>query len=150
MLRHAVRRRRGTTAVEFALAFPIAFFFILATIVGGMGVFRYQQVASLAREAARYACVHGADYQDETGNPAATPEDIYEQAIRPMAVGLRLDRLSYEVTWDKNNSPLYVENDVRKPKGNTVTVTVQYEWFPEAYLVGPFTLTSTSTAQMLY
>jgi len=34
--------------------------------------------------------------------------------------------------------------------GNTVTVAVAYQWFPEVYLIGPISLTSTSTAQMLY
>jgi hypothetical protein len=39
---------------------------------------------------------------------------------------------------------------VETPIGNKVTVTVTYTWIPEMYLVGPYTLTSTSTAQMLY
>jgi Flp pilus assembly protein TadG len=151
MSRHtAYRRRRGATAVEFAVACPIVFFLIFATIVGGLGVFRYQQVASLAREGARYASVHGADYEEETGNAAATPEEIFNEVIKPLAVGLHLDSLSCVVTWDKNNQPLYVENDVQTPTGNTVTVTVNYQWFPELYLVGPYNLTSTSTAQMMY
>jgi hypothetical protein len=50
MIRPAHHRRRGTTSVEFGIACPIVFFLIFATIVGGIGVFRYQQVASLARE----------------------------------------------------------------------------------------------------
>ena len=58
---------------------------------------------------------------------------------------------SYEVKWDKSNMPLsVVNNDVQTPKGNTVTVKVTYQWFPELILVGPFTLTSSSTAQMMY
>ena len=54
------------------------------------------------------------------------------------------------MTWNQNNMPLSVDNDVETPTGNTVTVTVTYQWVPEMYLAGPFTLTSTSTAQMLY
>ena len=155
MLRHIVRRpvkrqRRGTTAVEFAVCLPIAFFLILATVVGGFGVFRYQQVASLAREGARWASVHGGQYARETNNPAATAQDIYEQAIQPKAVALRLDRLTYQVTWDESNEPLTVHEDVQTPTGNTVTVTVSYEWFPEMYIAGPLVLSSTSTCQMMY
>jgi hypothetical protein len=150
MSRHAYRRRRAATALEFAFTLPIAFFLILVTIVGGMGVFRYQQMAALTREGARWASVHGGHYEDETGNPAATPEDVFNEAILPLAVGLRRDRLSYQVTWDRNNRPLYVDNDVQTPKGNTVTVTLTYQWFPEVYLAGPYNLTSTSTAQMAY
>lgn len=146
----AGRGRRGATTVEFAIACPIAFFLLFATIIGAMGVFRYQQVASLAREGARWASVHGGQYARETNNPAATAQDIYEQAIQPKAVALRLDRLSYQVTWDKDNEPLSVEEDVQTPIGNTVTVTVNYEWFPEMYIFGPLVLSSTSTCQMMY
>ena len=94
MLRNSrCRRRRGTTAVEFAFAFPIVFFLMLATMVGGMGVFRYQQVAAVAREGSRWACVHGGQYEQDTGNPAATPEDIYNKAILPAATTLTPARL---------------------------------------------------------
>lgn len=151
MRRHSHRnRRRGTTAVEFAVVLPILFFLLLATIVGAMGVFRYHQVAALAREASRWASVHGGQYEEETGNPAATPEDIYNKVILPAATTLKPEHLSYEVTWDISNQPLQVIDDVQEPFGNTVTVTVSYEWFPEMYVVGPFTLTSSSTAQMMY
>ena len=142
--------RRGTTTVEFAIVLPIAFFLILATIVGGLGIYRYQQVAALAREGSRYASVHGGQYELETGNPAATPQDIYNEAIAPRAVALDPSRLTYNVTWDVNNFPLWVDEDVQNPRGNTVTVTVNYQWFPEIYLAGPFTLTSTSVSQMMY
>jgi Flp pilus assembly protein TadG len=149
MLR-SLRRRRGATTIEFAIACPIAFFLLFATIVGAMGVFRYQQVASLAREGARWASVHGGQYAQETDNPAATEEDVYTQAILPKAVALNLDNLACQVTWDESNMPLSVHEDYETPIGNTVTVTVTYQWMPELYLVGPLTLTSTSTAQMMY
>lgn len=150
MFRHAHRHRRGTTVIEFAVVAPILFFLLLATMIGGMGVFRYHQVASLAREASRWACVHGGQYEKETGNPAATPEDIYNTVIRPGATLLDLEHLSYEVSWDQSNLPVEVIDDVQEPVGNTVTVTVSYQWFPEMYLIGPINLTSSSTAQMLY
>lgn len=144
------RRPRGATTVEFAATCPIALFLIFATLVGALGAFRYQQVASLAREGARWASVHGAEYESQTGKPAATAEDVFNKAILPSAVTLDPDKLSYTVTWNTSNEPLTVHEDVQQPTGNTVTVSVSYVWFPEAYLVGPFTLTSTSTSQMLY
>jgi Flp pilus assembly protein TadG len=144
------RHRRGTTAIEFAFACPILFFLLFATMVGGMGVFRYQQVAAVAREGSRWACVHGGQYEQDTGKPAATPEDVFNKAILPAATTLRPERLSYSVTWDQSNMPLQVTDDVQEPFGNTVTVTVTYQWFPELLLIGPFTLTSSSTSQMVY
>jgi Flp pilus assembly protein TadG len=144
-------RRRGTTAIEFAFTCPIVFFLVFAIIVGGLGVFRYQQVASAAREGARWASVHGTDYAAETNNPAATAADVFNQAILPLAVALDPNYLTYSVTWNNSNNPLEViGGNYETPVGNTVTVTVTYQWFPEMLLVGPFTLTSTSTAQMVY
>jgi Flp pilus assembly protein TadG len=142
--------RRGTTVVEFAIVCPIAFFLIFATIIGAIGTLRYQQMATLAREGSRWASVHGGQYAEETGKPAATAADVYANAIEPRLVGLRPDKLSYEVTWDRENLPLSVISDYSKPEGNTVTVSVTYEWFPNLILAGPISLTSTSTAQMAY
>ena len=144
------RRRRGATALEFAVTCPIVFFLIFATIVGSLGVFRYQEVAALAREGARYACVHGTEYELVTGQPAATPQDVYNAAMKPLLVALDESKLSYQVTWNTTNDPLRVDEDVQEPVGNTVSVTVTYQWFPEMYVVGPFNLTSTSTAQMVF
>ena len=150
MRQRAHLRRRGATAVEFAICCPIVFFFVFATIVGCLGVFRYQQTAELAREAARWASVHGGQYAEETGNSAATAEDIYTNAIQPAAATLNLSKLSYQVTWNTSNMPLDASASYETPHGNTVSVTVTYQWFPEMYLIGPFSLTSTSTAQMIY
>lgn len=146
----ARRRRRGTTVVEFALACPITLFLLFSIMVGGAGVSRYQQVAALAREGARWASVHGAQFAEETGRPAATAEDVYSTAVRPFAVALDDRYLSYSVTWNTSNAPLSVTADAERPVGNTVTVSVTYQWLPELYLIGPINLTSTSTAQMLY
>jgi Flp pilus assembly protein TadG len=143
-------RRRGASTVEFAVTCPIAIFLIFATITGALGAFRYQQVASLAREGARWASVNGSEHARETGNPAATPEDVFNTAILPCSVALDQSKLSYSVTWDESNEPLSVHENYETPTGNTVTVTVSYVWIPETYLSGSFTLTSTSTAQMLY
>ncbi|HMC12101.1 MAG TPA: TadE/TadG family type IV pilus assembly protein [Pirellulaceae bacterium] len=144
------KRRRGTTTVEFAITCPIVFFLIFATAVGGIGVFRYQQVAAAAREGARWASVHGGQYAEETDQPAATAADIYSNAILPAASALNPSQLSYQVTWDKSNMPLDPGQNYEQPTGNTVTVTVTYQWLPEMYLPGPITLSSTSTAQMVY
>jgi Flp pilus assembly protein TadG len=144
------RRRHGTTAVEFAVTCPILFFLLFATIVGSLGVFRYQQVAAVAREGARWASVHGGQYEQDTGKPAATPEDVFNKVILPAATMLRPEHLSYSVTWDQSNMPLQVSDDVQEPFGNTVIVTVTYQWFPEILLIGPYTLTSSSTSQMIY
>jgi Flp pilus assembly protein TadG len=131
-------RRRGTHLVECAVVFPLLFLLLLGLLVGGLGVFRYQEVASLAREGARYASVHGFQYQQVTGKPAATDVDVFTNAISPRAVILDPAGLHYSVTWNPDNK-----------QGSAVTVQVNYQWLPEAYL-GGITLSSTSTMPMSY
>ena len=142
--------RLGATVVESAVAYVVTFLLLIGLLVGGMGIFRYQEVAALAREGARYATVRGAQYQEETGKTAATAKNIYDNAIYPKAVGLDRTRLSYTVTWKTSNRPLTVIDNYEKPVGNTVTVTVTYRWMPEVFMVGPINLSSTSTVQMCY
>jgi len=138
--------RRGATAVEFAVIGPITFFLLIALIVGGMGIFRYQELASVAREASRWASVHGYQYQVDTGNPAATAQDVYNNVIAPNAVGFDLTQLSYSVTWSTDNRPYntVIVNNQWVQVRNTVTVQLTYQWIPELYL-GGYTLTATST-----
>jgi Flp pilus assembly protein TadG len=131
-------RRRGTHALECAVVFPLVFLLLFGLIVGALGVFRYQEVASLAREGSRYAAVHGQKYEMMTGRPAATAADVFNNAISPRAVILTPSQLSSTVTWNPDNG-----------QGSAVTVTVAYQWVPEAYL-GGLTLSSTSTTLISY
>jgi Flp pilus assembly protein TadG len=144
------RARSGVAALESAVVLSVLFFLLLSIVVGGYGIFRYQQVAMLAREGSRYASVHGGLYQQETGNPAATPQDVYNNAVLPYATNLDPSQLSCSVTWNTDNMPSHLSGDYQQPIANTVTVKVSYRWFPELYLVGPYTLTSSSTVTMAY
>jgi hypothetical protein len=119
---------------------------LIALVVGGMGIFRFQELASVAREASRWASVHGYQYQQDTGNPAATATDVYNNVIAPNAVGFDLTQLTYSVTWNTDNRPYntVIVNNQWVPVRNTVTVTLNYQWIPEMYL-GGYTLTATST-----
>jgi Flp pilus assembly protein TadG len=130
--------RTGATVLECAIVFPVFLLLLIGLVVAGLGVFRYQEVAALAREGARWASVHGAMYQQSTGLTAATKKDVYDKAILPKATGLNLNKLSYDVTWSPDNQ-----------QGSLVTVTVTYRWIPEAFFGGR-DLTSTSTVTMAY
>lgn len=129
-VQHARSRwRLGATIMEVAVTAPVAFLVLIGFMVGGLGVFRYQQVASLAREGATYASLHGPFYHKRTGQPIATTEDVRNNAILPLATGL--DPEALHCSLDMNTD------------ANTVTVTVQYDWIPEAFLPAS-TLSSTS------
>jgi hypothetical protein len=143
--------RKGTSVVECAVVYPSVMLFVLGLLVGAAGILRFQEVASLARRGARYAVVHGTQYAKDTGNPAATPADIFNNAIAPNAVGLNPANLSYSVSYQSSNSPYstsIVGGDV-VAIGNTVSVTVTFQWIPEAFL-GGITLQSTSVMPMAY
>ncbi|MFL5240483.1 MAG: TadE/TadG family type IV pilus assembly protein [Gemmataceae bacterium] len=139
MLRKPVsKRRRGAVILESAVIYPLTFLIILGLLIGAMGVFRYQEVASLAREASRYASVHGSKYHQVTGKAAATAVDIHDSVIIPRAVALDPSKITYSVTWSPDNKP-----------GSTVSVTVNYSWVPEAFLP-ILNLSSTATETMAY
>src|SRR5947209_3928147 len=124
MLRRPVRRRRrGVTVLEGAIAYPVVFLLTLGLIVGGLGVFRYEELAHLAREGSRYASVHGTKYAGVTGKSAATADDVYNNAVLPGAVILDKNSLGHTVTWSPDNKP-----------GSSVTVKLTYSWVPEAFL----------------
>jgi Flp pilus assembly protein TadG len=140
------RPRKAAVIVESAIVYPALFILVLGLTVGGIGVFRYQEVASLAREAARYGSTHGAQYRQDaglsTGDSTVWSTDIYNNAISPNIVALDVNSLSYTCTWPAViNQPNKSDNW----PGSQVTVTVSYQWFPEVYLVGPITLSSTSS-----
>jgi Flp pilus assembly protein TadG len=130
--------RKGATIVENAVVLPVFLLMLIGFIIAALGVFRYQELASLAREGARYASVRGYSYSVATGDSAATPSDVYDNAIKPKAVALDMSRLTYAVTWNPDNR-----------QGNLVTVRVNYQWVPEAFF-GGITLSSTSVMPMSY
>jgi Flp pilus assembly protein TadG len=161
------RRRSGAALLEYAIVAPFVFFVILALVVGGMAVFRYQEVSYLAREATRYASTHGGHYfldgnPTTTGVAAVTSDSDVETYVQAKAVNMDPAKLTATVSWSSpstispRNIPYYVNTDPNLvPPGQTViqnyvTVTVTYEWVPELILVGPINLTSTSTVAMSY
>ena len=171
LLRHFHSRRTGTYAVEAVVVYPILFFLVIGQIVGGMGVFRYQQVAHLSREAARFAAVHGGQYQQENAAaitagqlPNVTEDYIKQQIVQAKAISMDASRLSVQVSfnnangsfgWDDtanngNRYPFAENSDGTAALTNTVSVTVTYQWFPESLLIGPYTITSTSVIPMSY
>ncbi len=145
------KHRRGAAAVEFAVIGSAAVMIVIGLLIGGLGVFRYQQVASLARRASRWASVHGTSYAAATNLSAATATDVYNNAIKPYAAGLNTSDLTYSVTWNTSNSPSYtaVVSGNTVSVANTVAVTVNYQWLPEAF-VGAKTLSSSSVSVMSY
>jgi Flp pilus assembly protein TadG len=153
------RHRRGAFALEGAVVYPVMITLLLGLVIGGTGVFRYQQVACQAREAARWASVRGGNYQTATGSPSPTQSQIAAQAVNPMAAGMNLQYLTVQVQWvDQSSATAYAWDGASKAvmsitsKGeyvtDTVRVTVTYQWAPNFLGVGPLNLVSTSEIPM--
>ncbi len=155
--------RRGATLLETAVVLPVVFLLLIGMVVGGMGVYRYQHVAHLAREGARYASTHGGDYYwkgtaQATGVPAISDSAGLTAYLRTRYAALDPNRVTVTVSYTAGNSnqPLVTDtNPNLVPPGqiavpNYVRVTVSYRWTPEAYLSGPITLTSTSHMPVSY
>src|SRR5262249_21735204 len=100
--RHSQCPRRGATLVEAAFVYPVLFLLIVGIIVVGLGVSRYQQVAHLAREGARWASVRGAQFATDTGNAAATSTDI-SNYVKGKAAGLDTAKLTVTPSWNTDN-----------------------------------------------
>jgi Flp pilus assembly protein TadG len=166
-------RRKGATSLECALVLPIVLFLILGMVVGGMGVSRYQQVAYLAREGARYASTHAGQYQQENAAaitnktlPNVNEDYIVSNIVKANAVAMNPASLTATVSfnmsagnydWDDttDNNKRWPYSQVTKSgttysETNTVSVTVTYQWLPELYLTGPITLSSTSVMPVAY
>ena len=62
---------------------PLCSLSLFAVLVGGMGVFRYQEMAHLARLTARYASVHGGQYAKDNaaGIQAGTLPNVNENYL---------------------------------------------------------------------
>src|ERR1700722_19671026 len=95
-------RRRAASLVEFALVYPVVLMLSVGVVIVAMAVYNYQQVASLAREGARWASVHGGQYNQETGGALATSDNI-KTAILSKAVGMDTSELSVTASWTNSN-----------------------------------------------
>lgn len=160
MVTAGTNRRRGAVAVETAVVLPLLLFVLLGLIVGGTCVFRYEQVAGQSREAARWACVRGGDYEKDADRRPTTQQEIFDRVVEPMRCGMDPAALTLRVQWvnkasgdvrDWDDAP----KDVRSitPDGeyttNAVRVTVTYRWVDSGFF-GPLTLRSVSELPMSY
>ena len=153
--------RRGATTLEASIVLPVMVFLLLGIVIGGMGVFRYQQVALLAREAARYTSVRGTQYQQWTDKNSPTEKEIMDNAVLPMAVGMDATKISMQIEWINGVTGDAVAWDTAKktPRSlnatsvavtNNVRVRVNYVWSPGVLVPGSITLTSTSVIPMSF
>jgi Flp pilus assembly protein TadG len=128
--RKRVRDNRGQSLVEFAFAAIVFFMMVFGIIEFGITVWRYNMVADLAQEGARWASVRGSD-----SDAPASAADVRTFVIS-RAVGIPVT-----VTTTPAPSTLAA--------GATVTVVVQTTYTPLTQLLPQTTMNLQSTARMI-
>lgn len=150
-LKTRTSRRGGAVLVEVAIVLPLMLVLMLAAIDTAAGVYRFQQVATLAREGARYASVHAGMYSQELVKPVATADEVKTNAVMPRAVNLEDSQVTVTLTWVNGSSyPWSVSDATGGRKANNVRVTVSYPWKSLFLLGSTITLTSTSEMTICY
>jgi type II secretory pathway pseudopilin PulG len=173
MISKSGRRRPGAHLVESTIVFSITMVLLAGLVVSAMGIARYQATAQLAREAARYASMHGGQYQKDNAAaitngdlPDVTSDYITKNIVKAQAVDLDPTQLTTTINFNMSSGSFdwddTAHNGSRWPysqktisgttysETNTVSVTVTYQWSPEWFFGGTITLSSTSVMPMCY
>lgn len=106
------RKRDGSEVVEFALVAPFVVLLTVGIIDFGRVMWTATTIEHVAREAARYASVHG------EGSITVATETSVANFAAGRATGLDQAELNVVVTYEGNNNI----------SGNTVTVEVDYDF----------------------
>jgi hypothetical protein len=122
-LRAGNKIRRAASVVEAAFVLPITFALLLAILIGGIGIIRYHQVAYIARETARFASVHGAQY-------AKTNAGAIQAGTLPVVDGAYLVNYakSKAAALDTSQLNVTVSLTVLKPAADGPTDTETVDW----------------------
>jgi Flp pilus assembly protein TadG len=118
--------------MEFALILSVFLLLTFGTIDFGRGVWTYNTLSHAAREATRYAVVHGAWSQ----YPASSEQ--IKEIITKQAAGLDPQKVVVTTSWQPNNEP-----------GSVVQVQAQYNFKPVTPLIFSETIVLRSTSRMV-
>ncbi len=112
MERPSCSLEQGQELVEFALLLPLLMLLLLGVIEFGLAVMRYNAVANVGREVARYAIVHP---QGQAIEEFINKDNGYGEGLRPWTRSLITDDLDITFTLHARDFP-----------SSTVEVTVTY------------------------
>lgn len=111
------RSESGQSLVEFALASAIFFATVFGILELGLGVYRYNMIANLAQEGARWAAVHG----------SKSPSPAHLSDVRSFLTA-RASGLDMSVTTSSNGSS--VDGPYALTSGTPITVVVTSNYMP--------------------
>jgi len=127
----------GQSTAEFFLIIPAFFLILFATMELAQAVFTYNSICEAAREAVRYAIVHGPNSVDPSVSPYT---DVQQVAINAVP-DLTLTSANITVSWPADpNLPTKKDAQVK------VSYTYSLSGIP---LLSTISLSLTATSQML-
>jgi len=139
-------RQRGNAMVEVALTFMGFILLTVGTMEFAMATYAYNFCSYGARDATRWASVHGS--QSATSTTCTSTQGIADGCsanstdvlnyVKGLAVALDPAKLTVTTTWTPDNNP-----------GSLVQVKVQYIAVPLAHLALKDNLTLSGTSQMV-
>lgn len=159
-MRAARSKHTGAAALEAAIVLPVMVLMLLFLVQGGIAIFRSNQVTTQAREAARYASVHGGDWARETKKKCPTQAEIVSAAVTPLAQSMDTANLTCTiewieeatgnaVAWDSATHDVASTDANSRTMTNRVRVTVTYR-STGVFLLGTLTFKSVSELPMSF
>ena len=135
MLRHAQKLHRtngedGSALLEMALSATIFLSFLFGVIETGYAAYTYHVISEAAREGTRFAIVRGSTCSGFATACPAAPSDITSYVETLGFPGLSLSNITVTPAWSAfaaGSSCPAAPSPCNSP-GNTVTVTVQYNF----------------------
>jgi Flp pilus assembly protein TadG len=91
---------QGVSVLEFGLVVLVFYAFVFGVMDFGRALYSYHFVSHAAREATRYAIVHGAQSSDP-----ATANDIAQYVKNITPNGIDPNAITVSATWSPDNTP---------------------------------------------
>jgi Flp pilus assembly protein TadG len=130
-IRHFLRSEDGAGMVEFAIASLVLMSMIFFVLEFGQATWRYNTIASLAKDGARWASLHGTN--GVTTADSAAVQDYVNGRSQGIVVIVR-------TSWPDGGS---------KASGSRVQVTVEGNFTPRVSIIPHSALNFHSTAQVI-
>lgn len=99
-VRASRRNDQGASIIEFGLVVLVFYAFVFGVMDFGRALYSYHFVSHAAREATRYAIVHGAQSSDP-----ATANDIAQYVKNIAPDGIDPNAITVSTTWSPDNTP---------------------------------------------
>lgn len=141
-VRRVLRFSPAQTYTEFAMVTIPCMALLFGIIAFGYAMYTYSFVSDAARDAVRYAIVHGGD----SLNPAS--ETDIQNYVKDELQGLSANQLTVSACWEQSGGTCQTDPSGNNTPGDVVSVTVTYDFEP-LFGMPNVMLPLTSSSQMV-